>query len=366
MSTHKLHIVQKGETLQSIAEKYHISVEALRRYHNTYCELSDLIEEKLTHHKKIFIPQSAPENTNKNITPTAKKPILSYNPHHCRYQYGVTITIEEAGKKDELKYEVAVKWIQKYEEYHIFEIDRNSKIYINEEETNLIADVLAYKTSKVLYPMHILVSDKAELVDIATYNKYRERWKTVKEEVLKEFRGEVVTSYLKKIEDILKEPSLLMLYLSGDFFLRTLFLGYSENFTQSNILKNAKEPRYKAQLKLAEALDEYNLLHLEIKGSLNDKRSKEDFMNGYLFPNEEEGVSNTKSEGELYGSYFLNPNNGMPEALQLEVSIGLDTEKKVTVMIANTVDEKIILRDSKNSVFQEQNTTWVSIKDKLK
>ena len=376
MSTHKLHIVQKGETLQSIAEKYHISVEALRRYHNTYCELSDLIEEKLTHHKKIFIPQVVPENTNENIaTTTVKKPILSYAPHHCRYQYGVTITIEEAGKKDELKYEVGVKWVQKYEEYHIFEIDRNSKIYINEEETNLIADVLAYKTSKVLYPMHILVSDKAELVDIATYNKYRERWKTVKEEVLKEFTGEVVTSYLKKIEDVLKEPSLLMLYLSGDFFLRTLFLGYSENFTQNNIfekdihypiVENAKEPNYKAQLKLAETLDEYNLLHIEIKGSLDDKRSKEDFINGYLFPNEEEGVIGTKSEGQLYGSYFLNPNNGMPEALQLEVSIGLATEKKVTVMIANTVDEKIILRDPKNRVYQEQNTTWVSIKDKLK
>ena len=186
MPNHNSHIVQKGETLQSIAEKYHISVEALRRYHNTYCELSDLIEEKLTHHKKIFVPQSVPENTNENVATTAKKPILSYTPHHCRYQYGVIITIEEAGKKDELKYEVAVKWVQKYEEYHIFEIDRNSKIYINEEETNLIADVLAYKTSKVLYPMHILVSDKAELVDIATYNKYRERWKTVKEELLKE------------------------------------------------------------------------------------------------------------------------------------------------------------------------------------
>ena len=376
MPVYKLHIVQKGETLQSIAEKYHISVETLRRYHNTYCELSDLIEGKLTHHKKIFIPQVVPENTNENIvTTTAKKPILSYTPHHCRYQYGVTITIEEAGKKDELKYEVGVKWVQKYEEYHIFEIDRNSKIYINEEEANLIADVLAYKTSKVLYPMHILVNDKAELVDIATYNKYRERWKTVKEEVLKEFTGEVVTSYLKKIEDVLKEPNLLMLYLSSDFFLRTLFLGYSENFTENNIfekdihypiVENAKEPNYRAQLKLAEALDEYNLLHLEIEGTLDDERSKEDFINGYLFPNEEEGVSATKSEGQLYGSYFLNPNNGMPEALQLEVSISLATEKKVTVMIANTVDEKIRLRNPQNSVFQEGNTTWVSIKDKLK
>ena len=107
-------------------------------------------------------------------------------------------------------------------------------------------------------------------------------------------------------------------------------------------------------------------MHLEIKGSLDDNRSKEDFINGYLVPTEEEGVTGTKSEGQLYGSYFLNPNNGMPEALQLEVSIGLATEKKVTVMIANTVDEKIILRNPKNSVYQEQNTTWVSIKDKLK
>ena len=75
-----------------------------------------MIEGKLTNHKKIFIPQVIPENTNENIvTTTAKKPILSYTPHHCRYQYGVTITIEEADKKDELKYEVGVKWVQKYE-----------------------------------------------------------------------------------------------------------------------------------------------------------------------------------------------------------------------------------------------------------
>ena len=350
MLPHIIHIIQRGETLERIAEKYNISVEILRRYHNTYCELTDLIEGGINHHKEIFIPIIPQEIIN------PQKVLLSYMPEYTYYQYDVTIAIEEKGKKDEINYKAEVKWIQRYKEYHIFEIDRNSKMYINKEEVNLIADVLAYKTSKVLYPMHILVSDKARMVDIATYNKYRIRWKKVKEEVLKEFAGEVVEFYLKKMEEILKTPDQLMSYLSKDFFLRALFLGYCENFTECNIfekhihfpiVESFKEANYKTQVRLADSLDGNNLLHLGINGVLES---------------EEEDI---KAKGHLYGSYFLNPNNGMPESLHLEINTG--TEKKITIVIIHTTDEKIRLKNPKNSLFiEETDSSWISIKDKLK
>ena len=43
-----------------------------------------------------------------------------------------------------------------------FEIDRTSKLYLNEEEVNEIADLLAYRTSKVLYPLHISTDEHGQ------------------------------------------------------------------------------------------------------------------------------------------------------------------------------------------------------------
>jgi hypothetical protein len=255
------------------------------------------------------------------------------------------ITIENGEEKNVLQYETAVKWIQKLEGLHAFGIDRISKIYLNEEETNDIADTLAYKTSKVLYPMQILVDQEGQWKEAVKYNRYPERWETIREEILKEFEGETVEEYLLKIEKILETPELITRYISGDLFIRTLFLGYcidyGTDFTTEKhitypIIDNGVEPRYKIQVKADPHLDEYNLITIKMEGVLDDERSQADFINGNPFAFEQaEEKKEIVPFGNISVQAFLNPNSRVPEAIHLECSMDLKETKKVTIVIAN-------------------------------
>jgi hypothetical protein len=269
-----------------------------------------------------------------------------------------------------------------FEDLNVFEIDRISKIYINEEEPGDMADTLAYKTSKVLYPMQILVDREGQWKAVARYNRYPERWKTIKQEIHKEFEGEIAEEYLLKIGKILKNPELITRYMLGDLFIRTLFPGYcthyGKGFTAEKhitfpIIDNAIEPRYKIQAKAGPYLDEYNIINIKIEGVLDDGRSRADFINENPFASgEEEEKKETVPFGDITVQAFLNPNSCIPEAIHLECSIALEETKKVTVIIVNLSETASInVHNRAAAVFESETTVpkkgfWNEIKEFFK
>ncbi|HEX8575145.1 MAG TPA: LysM domain-containing protein [Flavobacterium sp.] len=390
MAKHFLHIVQKGDTLQSVAKKYTITAEELRHYHNAYCEVPDLLEHDITHQEELLIPKPKPEGTlpgtpqekERKRTPFAPGNTLIFSPVNSHYNYGVMITMENGEEKNELQYEITVKWVQMFEGLNVFEIDRISKIYINEEEANNMADTLAYKTSKVLYPMQILVDREGQWKAAARYNRYPGRWKTIKQEIHKEFEGELAEGYLLKIEKILENPELITRYMLGDLFLRTLFQGYCTNYGKGftaekhitfPIIDSAIEPRYKIQAKTDPYLDEYNLINIKIEGVLDDGRSRADFINENLFAaNEKEEKEEKVPFGDITIQAFLNPNSCIPEEIHLECSIDLEETKKVAVIIANLSETASInVHNRAAAVFESETTVpkksfWNGIKEFFK
>jgi len=392
VNQHQKYRIQKGDTLLSVASKYTITAEELRHYHNTYCELSDLLEHDITYQKELFIPKpkskstssEAPQEKELKKVHFAPDNTLLFSPVNSHYKYGVMITIENGEEKNELKYEIAVKWVQLFEDLHVFEIDRISKVYINEEEANDIADVLAYKTSKVLYPMQTLVDQEGQWKAAAKYNRYPERWKTIKQEIYKEFEGEIVDEYLLKIEKILENPELITRYISEDLFIRTLFLGYCINYGKDftaekhitfPIIDNGIEPRYNIQAKVNPYLDDYNLINIDINGILDDQRSQADFITGNLFPadkEDKEGEQETLSSGNIAIQAFLNPNSRITEALHLECSMDLEETKKVAIVIANLSETgSINVRNKVAALFDSETTApkqsfWGGIKEFFK
>lgn len=208
---------------------------------------------------------------------------------------------------------------------------------------NEIADLLAYKTSKVLYPLHISVDEQGKFNAVENLSVFKERWPAVKEEVYKEFEGETVGIYCEKIKKIIYEPDAISLYLKNDYFIRTLFFGMYKSFGQNYeiditesfpIVNNAVEPKYKIKLEIDPLKDEYNLIRIVGEGTLNDERTVYDFMNGAPFSLiiEDDPVMN--QEGNFKVAYFLNGENLLSESLYLECDIGLEQEKKISVVIA--------------------------------
>lgn len=343
MQNFNKHIIQNNETLTSIAALYNFAEEDLKMFHNNHCNAKDEILIGFTNQKELFLPRHAVLDNNKLVNLKAGNR-LSFEPENFFGRYGVQISIENGSKKNEIKYETSVKWLKSENELHHFQIDRTSKLFINQEEINDIADLLAYKTSKVLYPLEISIDHTGKFSSVENLKIFRERWENIREEVYKEFEGEIVEEYLMKIEEKIEEPEIISLLIKNDYFIRTLFFGVYQKFGKAfnidglesfPVIDNAIEPLYKINLEIDPLKDDYDLVNIEGHGILNDERSVHDLINGapFSFLVEEEPIIN--SEGNFRLQFFMNGKTNLPESMYLESDIMLEERKKVSVVVSN-------------------------------
>ncbi|MBF6654880.1 hypothetical protein C3B48_04260 [Flavobacterium columnare] len=372
--TWRTYKVKKDDTLQSVAKELGISIETLKWHHNNYCPHEDLLKNDITHQKELIIPDDPKDTktgTNTNALKKQKNIVFSsnnglfYNPTKTSCRYGVMITIINEEEQNEIKYEASVKWIQKFEDCHIFEINHISKPFINQEEIHNIADTLAYETSKVLYPMHLMIDEKGNWEQVAKYTAYPKRWEIVKNEILQNFEGETVEKYFQEIEKVLENPEKINTYMLEDYFLRTLFLGYcfeyeknfkTERYITFPITNHHTEPSYKIQAEIDPYLNEYNFINIIFQGILHDSRTKADFINENHYPSEE-NQENEKATGEFFLKALLDPNSSVPDSIYLECSISLDKTKKISVLISDISNKEIPYVHKSSNLLVDEKTT---------
>lgn len=343
MEKYNTHIVQSNDTIKSVSSLYGINKDDLLFFHNNHCPAKDHILIEISNQKELFIPRYAVADKSKLVELSSGNK-LTFKPENIFVKYGVSIKIENGDKISEIKYDASVRWMKTENNLHYFEIDRLSKIFINEEEVNEIADLLAYKTSKVLYPLKISVDFSGKFNSVENLTAYNQRWEQVKEEVYKEFEGETVDDYIEKIEKILNEPDILTLLLKNDYFIRTLFFGIYQNYGSKYqiigeegfpVVKNSIEPNYEIKLEIDPIKDDYSLINIEGQGKLKDERSIEDFINENPFKLIVDDEPTYNDKGEFRLQFYLNEKTSFPESVYLECSLMLDEEKKVSISIAD-------------------------------
>ncbi|MCJ8154058.1 hypothetical protein MKJ01_09835 [Chryseobacterium sp. SSA4.19] len=336
------HIVRKNETLKSIAALYNLSEDTVKLFHNNNCPVKDMILIDITRQTEVFIPRTAVTDKSRMVK-FGHGNRLVFQPENSFCSYGVVITIENGSNKNELKYNSSVRWLKKENKLHFFEIDRISNLYLNEEEVNEIADLLAYKTSKVLYPLQISVDENGRFYDVGNLSVFKERWTNVREEIYQEFEGETVDQYCQKIEEIINEPHIINLYLKNDYFIRTLFFGIYKTFNPNYqleitetfpVVDNGVEPQYKISLEADPLKDDYDLINIKGEGKLNDERNRYDFINEAPFPTTVEDHPVMNQQGDFRLMYYLNGETALAESLYLECDIQLEQHKKITAAIS--------------------------------
>ncbi|MGG5208460.1 LysM peptidoglycan-binding domain-containing protein [Chryseobacterium sp. MIQD13] len=342
MQKFNIHTIQKGESLKSISSLYNLDTEALKLFHNNHGSVKDMILIELTGQKELFLPRTVVTDKSR-LVKFGRANSLIFQPENSFSKYGTTITIENGEYKNELKYETSVRWLKKEGGLHFFEIDRTSNLYLNEEEVNEIADLLAYKTSKVLYPLQISVDEQGKFNDVENLSVFKERWSAVKEEVYKEFDGETVDTYCEKIEKVIFEPDAMVLYLKNDYFIRTLFFGIYQRFGPDYqiemdesfpVVNNPVEPKYEIKLEIDPLKGESDLVNIEGEGRLNDERSAYDFINKAPFSMiiEDNPVMNHKGNFRIVA--YLHGETLLLKSMYLECSIDLEKKKKISIVVA--------------------------------
>lgn len=344
MQDYNIHIIQPEDSLESIATLYQLDKNDIKFFHNNRCITRDQILIGITHQKELFLPRTAVVDKNKLVNFSTGNSI-EFNPEKLDQKYGVSINIALGEKSNELKYEAHVKWLNFENNYHFFEIDRVSKIFINDEETNNIADLLAYKVSKVLYPLQVSVDKKGKFNQVENLEVFKKRWSDITAEIYKEFEGEIVDLYLQKMQQMIESPEMISYFMKNDYFLRTLFFGIYQKFGSNYriqgqesfpIVKNSIEPNYEIKLEIDPLKDDYDLIQIEGKGNLNDERTNYDFINEAPFSFIIDENSKINTNGNFRVVTHLNGRTALPESLYLECDIMLQEKKKISVVIATT------------------------------
>ena len=334
---HRTYKIRKGDTLQSVARELGVDAQDLRRHHNIYCRIPDLIEADFKSHLELLIlpPEKKEAKTNDEIEKKRRKVSfgddnrLHFSPERTNENYKVQYTSEVGDEVDVTEMNVNVKWLAvDKNKYHLFEINRASDIYINGKVPDTTMNELGAKTAEVLYPLKIVVDEFGEWIAIYNYNEIESRWEKIKNEILDYYEGEVAETYIEQIEYALENEDTLLASLRSDYFLRAFFngihIGYTADYSFKNEitfpLEKNKESVFKVEQKVASHLDEEGLIKVEQKGDYIDSGLEIDL--GYA-----------PWKGNYSAAYFLDADSYYIEKMNLECSIDYDNPIKIAIKI---------------------------------
>lgn len=347
---HFVYKIKKGDTLKKVAEELGADSSSLRSFHNMRCPLDDLIEADFKPHLEFLIIESEEAKLKReahrekvHFTNNFKLP---FTPDGLNTNYLAMYTIENGNDRHTVKEEINVKFIKKDKyNFSLIEINRISQVYVDGKEADTMADELAEKTAEVFYPLQVVIDTKGELVAIYNFEDIRNRWQKVKRKVLKDFQGEILHEALLRFEDKLQNNEIIFDSLSKDWFLKVFFNNLNIEYTQNLVTQQVIEfpisqktgnVSFTVEQTILPTVDAYNLINITQTGLLSDVRSKNDFENDLLFPEDDLGENNDeKAEGTYMAHYFLDPNTNVLESVYLECEIKLDIPQKLTIVISN-------------------------------
>ncbi|WP_281632447.1 hypothetical protein [Flavobacterium luteolum] len=349
---HFTYKIQKGDAPISVADKLGITLED----HNFNCiEDCDVINVDFPNHLEFLLlkpTKQESDNEKENVKPTKvifdngfKIPFYNVR---GKNSYMVLQTIENNKHIQTIKYKVNVERITKDKNgYSLFEIDRISKVYLNNVQIEALTDIIAEEVSTVLYPLLIVVNPEGKWIDIHNFSAIRERWIAKRKSILEKNEGLAIHKYLDTIDSILNEEENLLHNLSDDWFLNVFFSGIHTTYTSDLSFiteadfaiapKNDFIP-FKVTQKIDEYLNDINMVVIEKKGTL-------------LSTSKESALEKNTFSGNYHSIYHLNPNTYNIEGASLECGITGDLTKKATVKIYNLDDKKITASEQNHDFF---------------
>jgi hypothetical protein len=366
---HLVYKIKKGDTLQKVADQLGVDSYSLRAFHNMRCPLDDLIEADFKSHLKFIIIESekskVAREAHRESVHFANNFKLPFTPQGLDSNYLAEYTIENGDQQHNIKEEINVRWINKDKnDFSLIEINRISQVYVDGKETDIMADELAEKTARVFYPLQVVIDPNGELVAIYNFEDIRDRWLKIKKEILKDFQGEVLENALLQFENKLQNNEIIFDSLSKDWFLKVFFNSLNIEYTEKLAVQREIEfpltqktgnVLFTVEQSILPQVDAYNLINVTQNGILSDARSKNDFENDLLFPDDNpENENPEKANGSYTAYYFLDPSTHVPESIYLECEIKLDIPQKITVVISNLKSEAKLSLSSDYSFLVEE------------
>ena len=277
--------ISKGTKLKELAEFFKLTPEQLKRYHNIYCPIEDLIEQEIPSHVRIvYVPPEGDELVASMMEPLKRDPI-SYKAKNTlsnirNYQrvYGVIYTISENEvEKLKIHYKTSIK-----KEKDIITITRE-EVYINNERADLVVEQMADKLSAVLYPLALTINPDGTIKAIVNHKEIQERWRGLKPKLSEYYVDKRTKGILQRIDNTMGDKENILDTIKKDLFFLLFFIPFYQSFDEERKSKTnievpveGKRESFDVTLSLLEEISPYDRVIINAEGK--KEQAKFDFL----------------------------------------------------------------------------------------
>lgn len=293
--------ISKGTTLQELSEYFHLTKEQLKRYHNTYCPLEDLIGHDIpTHVTIIYVPPEDKELREKIFNPKggnyinyrAKNTLDNRSSFHKRYGI-IQKTFQNGEEKLKIHYEIEIK-----KNNSKVEIKRD-KVYLNNQRPDLIVEQIADKVGNIMFPLELELNENGTIKGTVNQQTILDRWLKLKPEFDDYYKGKEAEGIFQKIGKNIRSRSKFLHRIKDSLLYVIYFFPLYESFNED------KKHIFQTYLPLGE---DSGKIPFEITISLNEEISK---TNKFLIRTE--GKSILSEEGLNMNLISQNGNKNQPQ-----------------------------------------------------
>ncbi|KIO51846.1 LysM peptidoglycan-binding domain-containing protein [Flavobacterium hibernum] len=241
MRSFKKYKVQRGDTIESIAEKIGIPAVEVRTFHNLYCDDRDLVEFRLPIRRVEYIllpdleeyvaAKTAQKDAIKKVFNNPENNLRLLVSENLKLDYGTIIQYKENNRvKDKIHFTSQIEFLKRDGNFSIVKFQIN-QVYINNKEPELVIEKLADRISKALYPVLLRLNDKGEIDNIINIDAIQRRWETIKPAILEYFRGNEVDKLIASFEKTIMSASLLKRSFDDHPFYQIYFAPIYQKYT---------------------------------------------------------------------------------------------------------------------------------------
>lgn len=312
--------VKKGDTIQSVAEKLGIPAETLKRYHNTYCDLKDLIGHDLTGVYEIMIP--SPETiTELKKSQKYKQVNQILSPFYLTKdfytsQYKVSESFARSGREDlSITYSLSVELREASNKGFIAEIETADFSKADEFPDDKMSQLSLF-CMKNISPIAFLIPAQGKIKGFYDHNAIVKKFEDRRFALNDFFIGETSHNYLNTFcENLKNENDLLKQFCSKPL--------YQILFPEINWLYSKKDWKdyydvvpdsFPVQCHFHTEYDFENLNYVEItiKGRIIDDCSLQELLKGVRI----DEFQGEKVSGEIELKYILHKERKQLEKIE--------------------------------------------------
>jgi hypothetical protein len=283
-----VHFILSGETLESISEEINLeNPKYLKEFHNAHCAKEDIIHDKLIPRKRLLIPdhKKIKEYNSRNDAPfkdSKLNPELPFKPENFSKIFSViNKEIEETefeNKSNVLLYTVSLKWMEKENNLHIFQLFKNN---FTDQQGSMMSD-LASESIRSLNPIIVKTNEKGEIVHVGLKEEIMYNFQNIKERLTDLFPDQYAKIYLDEFELAVLDKNIFDRRMKEDVFIKTYFANLRNDFKNGKSLIKQTIGEENIPIEVVQKVDDKQYLDEVILQQKNQPKNGIDFNGKYI------------------------------------------------------------------------------------